>query len=81
MALNLQTNNPQHIGGHFHAAETVLYEIEGQRTRFSLAGAIIAPTTTAGLRFPSGVTLYMVHDGVIDEGRFIPLGIAERVTP
>src|SRR3954466_10329676 len=69
------------LGGHFHAAEKVVYEIDGVRTRFELAAAIVAPTFSAGLRFPSGVTLYTVRDGVIDEGRFVPLGIAERVTP
>jgi 3',5'-cyclic AMP phosphodiesterase CpdA len=69
------------LGGHFHAAEKVVYEIEGVRTRFELAAAIVAPTLSAGLRFPSGVTLYTVRDGVIDEGRFVPLGIAERVIP
>jgi len=69
------------LGGHLHAAEKVVYEIDGQRTRFNLASAIIGPTNSHGLRFPSGVTLYTVRDGVIDEGKFIPLGIAERVTP
>ncbi|HKW46425.1 MAG TPA: metallophosphoesterase [Gemmatimonadaceae bacterium] len=69
------------LGGHFHAAEKVAYEIEGQRTRFNLAAAIIGPTNSHGLVFPSGVTLYTVRDGVIDEGKFVPLGITERVTP
>jgi len=69
------------LGGHFHAAEKLVYEIEGTRTHFNLSAAIIAPTNNAGLHFPSGVTLYTVRDGVIDDGRFVPLGIAERVTP
>ena len=69
------------LGGHFHAAEKLVYAIDGGRTHFDLAAAIIAPTNTAGLYFPSGVTLYSVRNGVIDDGRFVPLGIAERVTP
>ncbi|HEY2375560.1 MAG TPA: metallophosphoesterase [Gemmatimonadaceae bacterium] len=69
------------LGGHFHAAEKVVYEIEGQRTRFNLAAAIVGPTNSHGLVFPSGVTLYTVRDGVIDDGKFIPLGFPERVTP
>jgi hypothetical protein len=69
------------LGGHFHAAEKVVYEIEGVRTRFNLAAAIVAPSNSAGLRFPTGITLYTVRDGVIDDGRFIPLGIPDRVTP
>ena len=69
------------LGGHFHAAEKVVYEIDGVRTRFNLAAAIVAPTNSNGLRWPSGVTLYTVRDGVIDEGTFIPLGIPDRITP
>jgi len=69
------------LGGHFHAAEKLVYEIEGVRTHFDLAAAIISPTNTAGLHFPSGVTLYTVRDGVIDDGRFVALGIPERMTP
>jgi len=33
------------------------------------------------LRWPSGVTLYTVRDGVIDDGTFVPLGTPDRVTP
>ena len=81
LAVLRKRNHVLALGGHFHAAEKVVYEIEGQRTRFNLAAAIIGPTNSQGLRFPSGVTLYTVRDGVIDEGKFIPLGFAERVTP
>jgi hypothetical protein len=69
------------LGGHFHAAEKVVYEIDGVRTRFNLTSAIVAPTNSNGLRWPSGVTLYTVRDGVIDDGKFIPLGMPDRVTP
>jgi hypothetical protein len=69
------------LGGHFHAAEKVVYEIDGIRTRFNLAAAIVAPTSSNGLRWPSGVTLYTVRDGVIDDGAFIPLGMPDRITP
>ena len=69
------------LGGHFHAAEKVVYDIEGVRTRFNLAAAIVGPTNSNGLRWPSGVTLYTVRDGVIDDGTFIPLGMPDRVTP
>jgi predicted MPP superfamily phosphohydrolase len=69
------------LGGHFHAAEQVVYEIDGLRTRFNLTSAVVGPSSSAGLRFPSGITLYTVRDGVVDDGRFIPLGVPERVTP
>jgi predicted MPP superfamily phosphohydrolase len=65
------------LGGHLHAAERVVYEIEGQRTRFHLAAAVIGPSNPGGLRFPSGVTLYRVRGGEIDDGKFIPLGIPD----
>lgn len=69
------------LGGHFHASEKLVYEIDGVRTHFDLAAAVIGPSDDAGLHFPSGVTLYTVRDGVIGDGRFVPLGIPERVTP
>ena len=65
------------LGGHLHAAERVAYEIEGLRTRFHLTAAVVAPSNVAGLRFPSGITLYTVRGGEIDDGRFIPLGLSE----
>jgi hypothetical protein len=69
------------LGGHFHSAEKVVYEIDGLRTRFNLAAAIVGPSAAQGLHFPSGVTFYRVHNGIIDDGQFLPLGIADRVTP
>jgi hypothetical protein len=69
------------LGGHVHAAERVEYEIDGLRTRFHQSAAIVAPSEAAGLRFPSGITLYTVRGGEIDGGRFVPLGAAERRTP
>jgi calcineurin-like phosphoesterase family protein len=65
------------LGGHLHAAERVEYEIDGLRTRFHLSAAVVAPSEVAGLRFPSGITLYTVRGGEIDGGRFVPLGVAE----
>ncbi len=62
------------LGAHIHAGERIVYEIEGIRTRFEQSAAVVGPSQTAGLTFPSGITLYTVHDGAIDAGRFIPLG-------
>jgi calcineurin-like phosphoesterase family protein len=69
------------LGGHLHAAERVAYEIDGVRTRFELSAAVVGPSSAAGLRFPSGITVYTVRGGEIDGGRFVPLGIVERPTP
>jgi hypothetical protein len=71
------------LGGHIHAGERIEYEIDGVRTRFHQAAAIVAPTlpgsgaSPAVLRFPSGFTIYTVRNGVIDDGRFIQLGLPE----
>src|SRR5437868_5608623 len=75
LAVLRQRHHVLALGGHFHAAEKVVHEIDGQRTRFNLAAAIVGPSISAGLHFPSGITMYTVRDGVIDDGRFIPLGI------
>jgi 3',5'-cyclic AMP phosphodiesterase CpdA len=65
------------LGGHLHAAERVEYEVEGVRTRFHQSAAVVAPSGAAGLRFPSGLTVYTVRAGEIDDGRFVPLGLPD----
>jgi hypothetical protein len=69
------------LGGHLHAAERFEYEIDGLRTRFHQSAAVVGPSRMAGLRFPSGVTVYTVRGGEIDGGRFVPLDVAESRTP
>ncbi len=63
------------LAGHIHAGEQIAYEVEGAKTRFNQTPAIIGPGKGAGMQFTSGFTLYSVRNGVIDAGRFIPLGI------
>jgi hypothetical protein len=63
------------LGGHLHAGEKLEYEIDGLKTRFNQVSAIVGATEGGGMQFLSGVTLYTVRSGVIDEGRFISLGI------
>lgn len=62
------------LGGHLHAGEQIVYEVEGLKTRFNQTPAIVGPSAGAGMQFVSGFTLYTVRNGVIDAGRFIPLG-------
>jgi 3',5'-cyclic AMP phosphodiesterase CpdA len=69
------------LGGHIHAVEHLEFETEGVRTRFNQISAIVAPTESGGMHFPSGVTLYTVRGGEIDAGRFIPLGALEAKRP
>jgi len=61
------------LGGHYHAREAIAYEVDGQHVRIHQAGAVIGPSTVAGLRMASGITLYRVEDGRVDDGEFVPL--------
>ena len=63
------------LGGHIHAGERIVYDVDGIETRFNQTPAIVGPSAGAGMRFVSGFTLYTVRKGTIDAGRFIPLGI------
>jgi len=63
------------LGGHIHAGEQIVYEVAGLKTRFNQTPAIVGPSAGAGMQFASGFTLYTVRDGVIDAGRFMPLGL------
>ena len=63
------------LGGHIHASEQIVYELNGLKTRFNQAAAIVGPNAGSGLQFTSGFTLYTVRSGVIDDGRFVPLGV------
>jgi Icc-related predicted phosphoesterase len=59
------------LGGHFHTRETIQYA-SAVRTRFHQAAAVVGPTDDT-VPAISGVTLYRVKNGVIDDGEFIPL--------
>jgi len=62
------------LGGHIHAGEQIVYEVDGVRTRFNQTPAIVGPSEGAAMQFVSGFTLYTVDNGIVDAGRFIPLG-------
>jgi predicted MPP superfamily phosphohydrolase len=66
------------LGGHMHVAERLEYEMDGLRTHFHQSAATVAPSDASGMRFTSGVTLYTVRGGKLDEGTFIPLDGRER---
>ena len=64
---------PLALGGHIHMRESIEYVIEGRRIRFHQAAAVVGPTDVAGLTMRSGITLYRVRAGEIDDGTFVPL--------
>ena len=63
------------LGGHIHASEQIVYEVDGLKTRFNQTSAIVGPSAGAGMKFVSGFTRYTVRNGVMDAGHFFPLGI------
>ncbi|MEO8450608.1 MAG: metallophosphoesterase [Gemmatimonadota bacterium] len=64
---------PLALGGHMHVREKLRYE--GVATRFYQSAAVIGPTVSSGLTFPSGIVVYRVRAGQIDDGQFVPLGL------
>jgi len=71
VAILSKRNYPLALAGHHHMQQK--FTMEGVQTRFEQTAAVIGPTDEGGLQHPSGVTLYHVVNGVIDEGRFIRL--------
>lgn len=61
------------LGGHFHTRETLNYESQGARLRFYQTAAVVGPNEYKGISMTSGITLYRVRNGKVDEGTFIPL--------
>jgi hypothetical protein len=41
--------------------------------RFHQAAAVVGPSEAAGLKLVSGVTVYRVKEGRVDDGTFLPL--------
>lgn len=62
------------LGGHMHLRETIRYEMASGTRRFSQAAAVTLPVRGEGiLGIRSGITLYRVSRGKVDDGTFIPL--------
>lgn len=64
---------PIALSGHYHIRQLFWMETEGQKTRFEQTAAVVEQVKEGNQIMPSGVTLYTVKDGKIDEGKFIPL--------
>lgn len=62
------------LSGHFHMREELFFESHGVKTRFYMTSAVRDDSLDrSGLDMISGVTLYRVQNGMIDDGTFIPL--------
>jgi predicted MPP superfamily phosphohydrolase len=64
---------PLSLSGHFHARQIFRYESTGQNTRFEQTAAVVGNGGEEDVIMKSGVVLYKVKNGLIDEGKFIPL--------
>jgi 3',5'-cyclic AMP phosphodiesterase CpdA len=62
---------PIALGGHMHVREQLRYQ--GIPTRFYQTAAVVGPSGDDGFVLPSGITLYRVRGGRIDDGTFVPM--------
>jgi len=65
------------LGGHMHAAEKLVFQIDGVATRFEQTSAVVGSWEDGDLTAPSGITVYTVRNGAIDAGRFVRLDAAK----
>jgi hypothetical protein len=61
------------LGGHMHASERLSFDTAAGHLRFHQTGAVVGPSGAGGMDLTSGVTLYKVRDGRVDDGTFLPL--------
>ena len=59
------------LAGHMHVREQLRYA--GIPVRFYQTAAVVGPGGSGVLPFPSGITVYHVKNGVVDDGTFLPL--------
>jgi len=64
-------NYPLALAGHYHFQQK--FSLEGFQTRFEQTAAVVGPSEEGIVTMPSGVTVYRVKEGKIDEGKFIRL--------
>jgi len=61
------------LGGHMHVSESLAFDTTAGRVRFHQTAAVVGRSESRGFQFVSGVTLYRVQDGRVDDGTFLPL--------
>jgi len=71
LAILRNHNYPLALAGHHHFQQK--FSFAGMPTRFEQTAAVIGPSEEGELKMPSGIMVYSVKDGKIDEGKFIPL--------
>lgn len=63
------------LGAHTHIGEKITYQTSAGLIRFEQSASIIGGPQTGVIDIPSGFTLYTVHQGEIDAGRFVGLNM------
>ncbi len=66
-------NFPVALSGHYHASQQFTIDANKKKIKFYQTGAVVGPSETGIIKMPSGVTLYTVENGRIDDGKFILL--------
>lgn len=66
---------PLSLAGHFHFRQVFTFESYGQATRYEQTAAVVGPAQEGLIQMPSGVTVYVVKNGVIGEGKFVRLEV------
>jgi len=63
------------LGGHIHMREAIRYQTQAGEQRLQQAAAIVGPAPGEMAEYGplSGVTLYRVENGRLDDGTFLPL--------
>ena len=59
------------LGGHMHTRETLRFE--GSPIRFFQSAAVVGPSRGGPFDFRSGIVVYRVRNGKIDDGTFVPM--------
>lgn len=71
LAILRNNSYPLALAGHHHFQQK--FSFAGIQTRFEQTAAVVGPAEDRVLKMPSGVMLYSVKDGKVDDGKFIPL--------
>jgi hypothetical protein len=63
------------LAGHIHMRESITYVTQSGPQRLQTAAAVVGPAPGQANAYAalSGITVYRVHDGIVDDGTFVPL--------
>jgi len=71
MAILEHHNYPLALAGHYHFEQK--FSFAGCQTRFEQTAAVVGPSEEGVIKMPSGIRVYHVNEGKIDEGKFVRL--------